>query len=232
MVLKEGYPVKTIKTIMIIMLLGIVNPCFAGQKLSDQLTPLGAIKAGNQDGTIPEWTGGITSIPGNYNKGGFRPDPFADDKPLFEINANNWQQYKDKLSLGQQAMFQKFSDFRMPIYPTRRSASYPQFIYDAVSQNAGLSQLINDGNSIRGEGVAVPFPVPENGVEAIWNQVLRFRGQQLTRDTDECVVTGTQLHHYNSLEYLLFPISTPGHGFDSKDNINVYYKQIVEAPTR
>ena len=32
-------------------------------KLDNELTPLGAIRAGNEDGTIPAWTGGITTPP-------------------------------------------------------------------------------------------------------------------------------------------------------------------------
>ncbi len=65
-----------IKT-MILILAGLL---FAGQgfaaitaeqaaRLGNDLTPLGGEKAGNADGTIPAWDGGITSPPAGYQKG-------------------------------------------------------------------------------------------------------------------------------------------------------------------
>jgi hypothetical protein len=33
-------------------------------ELKARLTPVGAERAGNADGTIPAWTGGVTSAPG------------------------------------------------------------------------------------------------------------------------------------------------------------------------
>ena len=60
------------------------------------LTPIGAEKAGNKDGTIPEWTGGLCAPPAGWTagKGGYK-DPFAGDKPLFTITKANAAQYKD-----------------------------------------------------------------------------------------------------------------------------------------
>jgi hypothetical protein len=96
-------------------------------RLGNDLTPLGAIKAGNADGSIPAWQGGITKTPDNYTIGDHHPDPFAGDKVLFTINKSNIDQYKEMLSPGQVAMFDAYPDtFRMDIYQTRRSASYPQ----------------------------------------------------------------------------------------------------------
>lgn len=54
-------------------------------RLGKDLTPVGAETAGNKDGTIPAWTGGITRPPAGYRAGMFHPDPFAADKPLFAI---------------------------------------------------------------------------------------------------------------------------------------------------
>ena len=79
-----------IKT-MILILAGLL---FAGQgfaaitaeqaaRLGNDLTPLGGEKAGNANGTIPAWDGGITSPPAGYQKGMHHPDPYAADKVLF-----------------------------------------------------------------------------------------------------------------------------------------------------
>ena len=89
------------------------------------LTPVGAERAGNKDGTIPEWKGGITTPPDGYKVGMHHPDPFASDKPSFEITAKNYKEQGDKLSAGQIAMFEKYPNWKMVVYPTRRSASFP-----------------------------------------------------------------------------------------------------------
>ena len=96
-------------------------------KLGAELTPVGAVKAGNADGSIPAWTGGITEPPAGYSKGDHHPDPFADDKVLFTITAKNYQEYAEFLSDGQKELFKAYPDtYKMPIYQSRRSASLPK----------------------------------------------------------------------------------------------------------
>ena len=85
-------------------------------ELRSRLTPVGAERAGNADGTIPAWTGGVTSAPG-YVSGAPRPDVFAGDKPLFSITSRNFRDYEDKLPEGAKALFAKQADYRMDIYP-------------------------------------------------------------------------------------------------------------------
>ena len=45
------------------------------EALGRTLTPLGAEKAGNADGSIPAWTGGLVNPPAGYKPGGHHPDP-------------------------------------------------------------------------------------------------------------------------------------------------------------
>ena len=90
----------------------------------DELTPMGAERAGNAAGTIPAWTGGITELPAGYVEGQPLVDPFPGDQPQFTITAANFEQYQDKLSPGQVALLQRYPDtFRMPVYESRRSAA-------------------------------------------------------------------------------------------------------------
>ena len=92
-----------------------------GATLGKELTPLGAIRAGNAEGTIPSWKGGITTPPACYKPRTFHCDPFPDDKPKFTITAENVDQHAGKLSPGQIAMFKdkKYAKtWRMPVYPT------------------------------------------------------------------------------------------------------------------
>jgi hypothetical protein len=109
------------------------------------LTPVGAERAGNKDGTIPEWTGGITEPPSGYKVGMHHPDPFASDKPLFEITGKNYKDYADKLTAGQVAMFEKYPNWKMVVYPTRRSASFPKRTYEMTLKNAATGELVDDG---------------------------------------------------------------------------------------
>ena len=122
--------------------------------LGDDLTPLGAIKAANEDGSIPAWDGGITTPPAGYTPGDHHPDPFAADELLFTITAANVDQYADKLTPGHQAMLKTYDTFSMKVYPTHRSASNPQRIYDDTKRVATTAELVGGGNGIRGSVIS------------------------------------------------------------------------------
>ena len=67
------------------------------------LTPLGAEKAGNADGTIPEDRRHHQAAAG-LKLGEHHRDPYADDKPLFRNDKSKLDKYRDKLSPGHQRM--------------------------------------------------------------------------------------------------------------------------------
>ena len=146
------------------------------EQLKTTLTPLGAEKAGNKEGTIPAWDGGYTKVDPNWKPGQLRPDPFAADKPRLTITAKNMDQYKDKLTDGEMALLKKYPDFRMDIYPTHRSAAAPQWVYDNTYKNATRAKTIDDGFGVEGAYGGIPFPIPKDGYEVIWNQRLAWRG--------------------------------------------------------
>ncbi len=145
-------------------------------KLKTELTPLGGERAGNKDGTIPAWSGGHTTpIPG-FKNGGKRSDPFAADKPLYQITAKNMAQHADKLTEGLKAMLKKYPDtFFINVYPTRRTAAAPQWVYDNTAKNAVRAEL--QDMMPKGAYGGIPFPIPKNGAEAMWNHSLRWRGE-------------------------------------------------------
>ena len=102
-------------------------------KLGNELTPLGAEKAGNADGSIPAWDGGLTSAAqagfANFRPGQHHPDPYASDKPLFTVSAGNMNQYANKLTEGHKKLLQTYRNtFKMIVYPTHRSGAAPQRI--------------------------------------------------------------------------------------------------------
>ncbi|MRI33837.1 DUF1329 domain-containing protein [Endozoicomonas sp. OPT23] len=134
-----------------------------------ELTPFGAIRAGNAEGTIPAWTPEM-KVPDGFKSGDRYPDPYADDKPLFTITAENVDKYKDKLTAGQIEMFKTFPEtFKMHIYPTHRGTGFSDFAYQSAMKNASRAELAPGGNGIRNAFGGVPFPIPKSGDEAAWN---------------------------------------------------------------
>ncbi|BCR25668.1 hypothetical protein KAM429_13110 [Aquipseudomonas alcaligenes] len=203
-------------------------------KLGTTLTPLGAEKAGNADGSIPEWTGGLPKNAGTADDRGFLSDPFASEQPLFTITAQNVDQYKDKLTPGQVAMFKRYPDsFKIPVYPTHRSATAPQSVLDDVKINATNTKLVEGGNGLENFKTAYPFPIPQNGLEAIWNQITRYRGGSMRRLVTQAT---PQPNGSYSLVYFqdefTFPTSLTDYDPSKPSNILFYFKQRVTAPAR
>jgi hypothetical protein len=147
--------------------------------LGHSLTPFGAVQAGNAEGTIPAWTGGIGTPPPGFTSSDSHPNPFAGEKPLFSITAGNMVQYASKITPGVAAMLREYPAFRLDVFPSHRSFAAPQSILDAAIANAGTASLAPDGNSVLGAHTTIPFPVPHSGLEAIWNHLLRWRGYQV-----------------------------------------------------
>lgn len=179
------------------------------EKLGALLTPLGAEQAGNgQD--IPDWTGGLPTK--DTQRGA---NPFADDKPLFTINSGNANQYRDLLTAGHQALLKTFPDsYEIPVYPTRRSAAFPPYIYEATKKNATDVELRNEGHGFCCTAQGFPFPIPQSGLEVMWNHVMRYntkgyRGHLnniVTTPDGDFVVERTYLelsYHYNHPETTL-----------------------------
>jgi hypothetical protein len=146
--------------------------------LKSELTPLGATRTGNAAGTIPAWTGGYTIAAPGYVQGAPRPDPFSNEKPQFAITARNVRDYADRLPEGARKLFEKYPDYRMDIYPTHRSAAAPDWVYANVLRNATNARAAPEGIVYGVEGAAggIPFPIPKNGFEAMWNHLLAFWG--------------------------------------------------------
>ncbi|MBO9481176.1 DUF1329 domain-containing protein [Salinisphaera sp. G21_0] len=148
------------------------------KRLKNELTPFGAERAGNKEGTIPAWTGDLVAVDGGYDpKRVTRADPFANEKPLFEITAKNYKEYQDKLSNGVIALFEAYPDtFRIPVYKTHRTFTAPERIINNTLKNATSAELANSGNGFTGAVAGTPFPIPQNANEIIWNHITRWQG--------------------------------------------------------
>jgi hypothetical protein len=202
-------------------------------KLGTSLTPLGGEKAGNADGSIPAWDGGLTKAPAGYKPGQHYVDPFAGEKPLFTINAQNAAQYADKLSDGHKAMLKTYPSFRIPVYPTHRTAAAPQRIYDATKKIAATAKLAEGGNGVTGALAGIPFPMPKTGIEVIWNHMLRYRAEVASRTVAQAAPTrGGQYTLEQFEEETMFVYHLPGTTEASMKNRLLNFKQAVVAPAR
>lgn len=143
-----------------------------------ELTGFGAVRAANRNGTIPAWTGNMAELMAVFTPGRHMRDPFPDDTRWFTVNAKDVDRYGTRLSAGQLALFKKYpNSFFLPMYPTRRTAGAPVAIVEASIENAaGRARLQDNGLSITGARVGIPFPAPKTGAEAMWNHLLRWQG--------------------------------------------------------
>lgn len=201
-------------------------------QLGKSLTPVGAEKAGN-GGAIPAWTGGITKpIPG-YKVGMFHPDPFASDKVLFAITPANYKQYAASLSPGQIAMFEKYKTFKMNVYPTRRSAAFPQRTLDFTLKNATSCKLVANGEGVQNCAEGFPFPIPQNGFEVIWNHKLKYKGVSFSRFANQAAPSASGAFTLTAIrEDGLGLYYKPGNTTESINDILLYFKQEVLSPAR
>ncbi len=175
------------------------------ERLGKDLTPVGAIHAGNEDGSIPEWTG----------KANFPQDTIdmtrdelerlrtkepeklvaqfrgtMDEellKPIFTITRENMAEHAALLTEGHKAMFTAYPTFKIPVYKSVRTAFFPDKIYAETKLNATRATL-EGTDSVKGAVLGFPFPIPQNGAEVIWNHKLKFRGSAAKRYNNQAIV--------------------------------------------
>ena len=219
--------------------LGLAATAAAQQaRLGTDLTPMGGEKAGNAAGTIPAWDGGLKSAADagapDFKPGGHHPDPYAADKPLYRIDATNASRYEANLTAGHEALLAAYKgSYFMNVYPSHRSAAFPQRIYDAVKANAATAKLTDGGNGVTGAIGGPPFPMPESGVEAIWNHILRYRANIAERVFGQAAVTrGGSYNMVKLRDETYVGYAMPGATEEALDNVIVYFIQETLAPAR
>ncbi len=202
-------------------------------RLGRDLTPFGSEKAGNAEGTIPAWDGGITQPPTNYKPGDHHPDPFADDDVLFKINQANMAEYADQMTEGHKALLTADENYFLNVYPSRRTMSAPQRIYDATKKIAPTATLTKDGNGLLNAAEGTPFPIPENGLEVIWNHLVRWRGNYVDRTCVYAPVTRSGGYNLGKVRTeTRFQYSLPGMTEEKMDNVILFVKHSLLGPPR
>ena len=205
-------------------------------RLDQDLTPLGAQRGGNADGSIPSWNGGLTSPPDGigYEKGKHLPDPFAADKPLFRVTGANAGEYDRFITRGQKALLERHDSYFMDVYPSRRSCAQPEFVYKAARNNALVGELVADGNGVAKAIMASPFPIPNNGLEIVWNHTLRYRGYKLQRQFTAIPVNQSGDYYQITVhdDAILRWSDPQKRNAEELDNISIYYLLQTKAPAR
>lgn len=204
-------------------------------QLDGPLTPFGAERQGDPAKGIPEWTGGLTQVPAGYaGPGSFHVDPFAGEQPLRVIDVQNMAAEEGNLSPGVKALLKAYPQtFKVPVYPSHRSFAAPADIYANTRKNAEQASLGDGGNGLVNAYAGVPFPIPADGREAIWNHIARWQGRYI----DEVAVTAqvTPSGSYSILReriQLLSSYYNPNKDAGSLDNKLYTYASELLPPSR
>jgi hypothetical protein len=177
----------------------------APSDLGTKLTPIGAIKAANADGSVPEFTGeknfpadmktwtpqyleglrtkDVKKLEAEFKKA-IKPDLL---KPFDTVTKANMAKYQDKLTDGHKALFAKYPTYKMQLYKGVRTGFFPKEIEDATIKNASTAKLTGT-DLVTGATIGFPFPIPKSGAEVIWNHRMKYRGNAVTRFNNQAIV--------------------------------------------
>lgn len=211
-------------------------PANVANRLGQDLTPMGAEKAGSSAG-VGSWSGqridGSALLQG-YD-GGALPNPYASDKPLYTITAANAGDYDAQLTTGQKAMLATYPDtFKLNVYESRRSCTYPDFVYKAAKRNAEVGKVVDGGNGISESIMASPFPIPSSALEIVWNHTLRYRGERVARDFNYAAPTasGDYTLTYTRDEIVFSYSDAQNARAEDLNNISIWFVAYTSAPAR
>lgn len=199
--------------------------------LPQALTPIGAERGASPDGRIPAWQGGLAVAQQRLESNGTPTDPYADERPLYEITAHNYRQYEDQLTAGQIALLKRFPEtMRLPVYRTHRSVGVSDSVAAAAARNAATVQLDDQGNGLRGFSGVVAFPLPKTGLEVIWNHLTRHRNASYSLVSDSVTpLKNGRFTLMSSQQNVARPDGLPG---NNADNILYYFTYRMTAPSR
>lgn len=197
-------------------------------RLGRDLTPTGAEKAGNASGSIPAWTGGLSQIPAGFNAKAGYINPFANEQPLYTVSAANVATYANVLTEGHKAMIKQYPSYQMHVYPSHRTLALPAEEYAQISKEAATVELLPGGAGMANyEKTSVPFPIPKDGLEAIWNHLVRYRAGGTKREYSQVIVQSSGSFSAVKMEAKQVMASALG---NQEQNRLFYYHDYVAGP--
>lgn len=191
--------------------------------LGNDLTPVGATLKGNGV-DIPDWTGSMRDLPEALAfRGSSRRyiDPYVQDPVLYTVTESSSIRYQKYLTDGLKAMLALYPQtFKIPVYPTRRNARYNAKFEKRTLWNS-KNTLLKEGNAgISQYTGAIPFPIPKNGQEVMWNARLAHPNASLNGVLDTIAVypNGTQ-HRFRERMVSEYPYANENNkvGLTEKD---------------
>ncbi|SDR53790.1 Protein of unknown function [Paraburkholderia fungorum] len=200
-------------------------------------TITGANSAASSDGAIPQFSGRDVPDAGwSYGKVRGQYWKYKDEKPLLEITSENADKFSDKLSPGQLALFKQVKGYRMVVYPTHRTCSFPDWVQSNIKKNNGSAKLDSSGDHLESAVLpGLPFPGAKTGQEAIWNYLSRYRGVGVTWDKANTLISprpgSSDWINVTSRQTLFFPWGGQGtHAVKADDQLfSIYFGYIAPA---
>jgi len=207
-------------------------PAAQAARLGLELTPIGAEQAGNAEGSLPSWTPAPRrgALDGEYPSN----PSFDAEKPLFTITKANMARHAARLTEGHKKLLSSYDSYRMPVYPSHRVVSWPEFITRNSRDNAELCEL-RDVDTPSGCKTGFPFPIPRSGAEVVWNHKVRYRGHQVRRYNNQMIVQRDGRYQLTKiLEEAKFYFGNPDEGvsFQGDNGLILKYLSRTTAPPR
>lgn len=217
-------------------------------RLGRDLTPAGAEAAGNAAGTIPAWEGRSLYAPEQLRityadlqkmrdknpqavSAAIAPRGLA-AKPAYVITRANLATHANQLSAGHKMLFERNAAYEMRVYPGLRGAFLPPAVDAATRENAVKAELEGTDKPV-GARLGVPFPIPKNGAEVIWNHKLKYRGSAVRRFNNEVIVgQDGSFTLARIIEDVKMKYGDPAAPSPIEDGLILYYLQEVLSPKR
>jgi len=192
---------------------------------------IGADPEADLKANIPEWSGGLAKrelIPHGHH-----PNPFSDDRATI-IDSNNYLEHIEFLSPGLIALITQYpKTFYIPLYPSRRSGSFPDWYYQNMHNIETKPTLSNSGNGIINPIAGTNFPQPKNGLEAIWNHLTRWRGFFMQRKQTDAIVYPNGLKKTITIKYeISFEMFRAKNLMKTGPQVLLYYTSFVTSPPK
>lgn len=197
-------------------------------------TCIGAERAGSASG-VAAYTGRyLGTWPGQTRPHGYEPGPYADEAPLFELSASNYTEHASALTAGQKALFRQYPQaFRMRVYPSHRDFRFADWVCDTVQHNAQEARLVNGGRGVEGVSGAIPFPLPKDGLEAVWNAINPHRSWTESAVTDIADVYDNGAVAWGRQRFMtLDPGKDPAQRGSYQDPVGAYFLAHYLLPER
>ncbi len=213
-----------------VMLLALFSLPGLAATLGKDLTPVGAQRSGNADGSIPAWNADELTDREHLQW----MQRITAESPLYTITAENIDQYRQWLAPGLQKMFDLYGDtFRIPVYATHRTARQPEWTYQHVKRNLKDARISESGDELLAAWPGTPFPIPQSPHEIIWNHQTRWKGLFISLHLYENTVYANSL--VDSLETII-EVYSEYYNRERDDSVlnwrNLYYFSHILGPAR